>query len=170
MMRPLLLTIIFSCCSSLLFCQENSLSPQDFDFWLGEWRVEWEESDGKTGSGTNIIEKIMDGSVIQERFSITQGGNAGFKGTSISVFDPRQKVWRQAWADSQGGYFSFTGSREGDKRMFSTTPQETAEGTIIQRMVFYNISEDAFTWDWESSKDGGETWALSWRIQYTRKE
>jgi hypothetical protein len=37
-------------------------------------------------------------------------------------------------------------------------------------MVFYNIKADSFTWDWETSKDGGENFQLSWRISYQRKE
>jgi hypothetical protein len=35
-------------------------------------------------------------------------------------------------------------------------------------MVFKNIKANAFTWDWESSVDGGETWKLNWRINYSR--
>jgi hypothetical protein len=41
-------------------------------------------------------------------------------------------------------------------------------GTIISRMVFYDISEDSFTWDWESSTDDGDNWTLNWRIEYSR--
>jgi hypothetical protein len=35
-------------------------------------------------------------------------------------------------------------------------------------MVFYDIKKDSFTWDWEGTQDGGETWNLLWRINYTR--
>ena len=140
-----------------------------FDFWIGEWEVSWEEGEGRVGKGINTIEKILDGTVIQENFRILEGQNAGFKGTSISVYQKRAEIWRQAWADNQGGYFDFRGSIEGDKRIFQTAERNMDDGsTMTQRMVFYDIDKDSFTWDWEASKDGGDTWSLNWRINYKR--
>lgn len=140
-----------------------------FDFWVGEWEVSWDEGEGRVGKGINTIEKILDEAVIQENFRILEGQNAGFKGTSISVYQKRFETWRQAWADNQGGYFDFRGNIEGDKRIFQTTDRNMGDGsTMTQRMVFYDINKDSFTWDWEASKDGGETWTLNWRIQYKR--
>ena len=40
--------------------------------------------------------------------------------------------------------------------------------TIIQRMVFYNITSTSIVWDWESSSDNGEHWKLLWRINYKK--
>jgi len=46
----------------------------------------------------------------------------------------------------------------------------TPNGIIIQqRMIFYEIKKDSFTWDWENSTDYGKTWSLQWRINYKRK-
>ena len=36
-----------------------------FDFWLGEWEVRWNED----GVGTNRVERILDGKIIQENFN-----------------------------------------------------------------------------------------------------
>jgi hypothetical protein len=41
---------------------------------------------------------------------------------------------------------------------------------LVKRMVFYNITKEKFDWDWESSKDSGKTWNLSWQIHYLRAE
>jgi hypothetical protein len=38
-----------------------------------------------------------------------------------------------------------------------------------QRMVWYNIEESQFDWNWERSDDGGQTWRVLWQIHYTRK-
>ena len=111
-------------------------------------------------------QKTLDGKVLQEHFN---DPSTGFKGTSISVFNPNTKVWHQAWADNQGGYFNFIGETSGDKKIFKTLPVERNGKTIVLRMVFYNITDKAMTWDWESSTDGGTTWNLNWRIEYTRK-
>lgn len=103
--------------------------------------------------------------VIQENFRALTGAYAGMKGTSLSVYNPQTKTWKQAWADNQGSYFDFTGVVENGQRIFQTEEQTLADGrTLIQRMRFYDIEQDTLTWDWESSFDGGVTWTLNWRI------
>jgi len=43
----------------------NQLSPEkQLDFWLGEWDVSW----GEGQHGTNHIQRVLDGLVIQEDF------------------------------------------------------------------------------------------------------
>lgn len=142
-----------------------------FDFWVGEWELNWEHADGSKGSGTNLIEKTLDGVVIQENFRALTGAYYGMKGTSISVYNPQTQVWKQAWADNQGGYFDFTGITENGQRIFQTNERILSDGRkIIQRMRFYSIKEESLTWDWESSFDSGESWTLTWRIFYQRVE
>lgn len=149
------------------FAQEEKVES-NYDFWLGKWEATWDEADGKKGKGTNHIHRNLDGKVIQENFEVLEGKSKGFKGMSLSVYSPQKKVWKQAWADNQGGYFDFTGERDGDKRYFKTAVIQKGEQKIIQRMVFYNITKKSMTWDWEISTDGGENWKLSWRINYTK--
>jgi hypothetical protein len=38
-----------------------------------------------------------------------------------------------------------------------------------QRMVWYDIEADRFLWNWERSDDGGQTWRVLWKIDYTRR-
>lgn len=148
----------------------DELQPEQyFDFWVGEWELSWTDNEGKEGKGINVIEKILDGKVIQEHFESTEGKQKGYKGTSVSVYNPQRRSWHQAWADNQGGYINLRGSFDGSKRIFQTEPRTAPQGgTIISRMVFYDITENSFTWDWESSTDKGETWVLNWRIYYSR--
>jgi len=166
-MKNLTVTLLLSC---ILPLRVQAQDGTEFDFWVGEWDLTWEYADGSQGTGTNLIEKILDGKVLQEKFEATDSGPyAGFKGTSISVFNPQSKSWHQAWADNQGGYFDFQGIIADGKRIFqmSTTAPDGTE--TLLRMRFYNIEENSLTWDWEQSKDGGESWTLSWRINYQRK-
>jgi hypothetical protein len=135
---------------------------QQFDFWLGEWDLTWGESD----QGTNKISKIMGGCVILEEFS---GAPAmDFQGMSVSVFNQRTGLWHQTWVDNNGGYLDFKGSFENGKMVLSRTA--TIEGKpALQRMVWYNLSENVLDWNWERSLNGGETWDVLWSIHYKRK-
>jgi hypothetical protein len=45
-----------------------------------------------------------------------------------------------------------------------------ASQMTASRMVFSNVKPDSFTWSWEATKNGGKSWSLSWRLQYTRKK
>lgn len=138
-----------------------------FDFWVGEWNLEWQDQAGNIQHGNNSIKKILDGCVIEENF--TGAGTPEFKGRSLSVFNPVAGFWQQTWVDNQGGYLDFTG-RFSDGRMILSRSFRTKDGKeILQRMVFYDISKNSFTWDWENSANQGQTWNLQWKIGYTRK-
>ncbi len=161
------LLISFSSHSQSLNLSEMD-TTQYFDFWVGTWKATFDEGSGVQHYGTNIIDKILDGTVVRETFELNGGANKGFKGTSISVYQPQLKKWKQAWADNQGGYYDFEGEFLNNKRIFKTVIIERGEKRIQQRMVFYDIKQDSFTWDRELSTDGGQTWALNWRIFYER--
>lgn len=148
----------------------QDLNPEAyFDFWVGDWALTWEDVDGDTARGTNRIERILDGKVIKENFEALSGNLKGFMGKSYSVFNPRTGKWKQTWVDNQSGYLDFTGRFEGDKRIFERKGVNPDGGEILQRMVFYDITENSFRWDWEVSEDDGTTWQLRWRINYIRK-
>ena len=154
---------------TLLLAQSNGLDRTTYDFWVGKWDAQWQNADGSSGSGTNHVFKVLEGTVLEENFSITNGAQAGFLGKSISVMDANNQ-WHQAWVDNQGGYFDFIGEGIADKKIFKTRLLERDGKKIIQRMVFYDIKKDSFTWDWEGTQDGGTTWNLLWRINYTREK
>ena len=163
------LLIAFSFLPFLLMAQSNPLDSATYDFWVGKWHAQWQNANGSAGSGTNHVFKVLDGTVLEENFAITGGAQAGFLGKSISVMDANNQ-WHQAWADNQGGYYDFIGEVIGEKKIFKTKLVEKDGKKIIQRMVFYDIKYDSFTWDWEGTQDGGETWNLLWRINYTRQK
>lgn len=172
MKKILILSAVFFFSTSCLAQQVsfNELdSSQYFDFWEGIWEGTWPEGDEK-GKAVNQLTWIAGGKVLQENFEIIEGQNKGFIGSSLSVFRPMTQQWKQAWADNQGGYFDFTGRFDGDNRIFQTAERTQAGKRIIQRMTFKNITQDSFTWDWEMSTDGGESWQLNWQIEYTRLE
>ncbi len=136
-----------------------------FDFWLGDWDLTWEG-----GAGSNNITRILNGRVIQERFSASPTGpnDTPLHGLSVSVFDPANGQWRQTWVDNDGNYLDFAGAYADGKLTLST--ERRADGPPNNyRMVFYNISDQSLDWDWERSADWGQSWELLWRIHYQRR-
>ena len=130
-----------------------------FDFWLGEWDVTW----GEDGRGTNQVLRIMNNKIIQENFSAPD-----LQGMSVSSYDRERGLWCQTWVDNNGGYLDFTGKFD-DGRMTLTRDAIVRGEACKQRMIWYNIEEDQFDWNWERSDDGGTTWRVVWQIKYKRK-
>ena len=137
-----------------------------FDFWAGKWRAEWQDTDGNLVHGSNHVIKLFDGCVIEENFD----GRPGTEliGKSFSVYDQRQKEWKQTWVDNSGGYLDFTGRFIDGKMILSRHTADRKGNPVLQRMVYYNIKENSFEWNWEISYDNGKTWDLKWKINYTR--
>lgn len=158
------LTILFL--SSFSFSQDEDITKA-FDFWVGHWDAKWMDANGNEIHGENKISKTSNDGVIFEEFSDSTNQ---FYGNSLSVYSPVDSTWHQAWADNSGGYIEMVGIVQDDHRIFQTKEVQSGDSTIVRRMVFYNIQEDSFTWDWEISFDGGQNWNLSWRILYTRKD
>lgn len=147
----------------------STLNPEEyFNFWLGEWELTWEDDDGTTAHGTNHIERVLDGKVIKENFEANSGSYKGFKGKSYSVYNSRTRKWQQTWVDNNAGYLDFHGEFKGNKRIFKRKGLNPQGEEILQRMEFYDITENSLTWDWEISENNGQTWQLRWRIYYER--
>jgi len=137
-----------------------------FDFWIGEWEVKWENSDGTKGEGTNTVSQILGGCVILEEFNGNPGSN--LIGKSFTVFNPSIKKWQQTWVDNYGSYLDFIGEYRDNKMILNRVYTDSNKNKIKQRMIFYNIKKDSFDWNWEKSSNDEETWELSWEIHYSR--
>ena len=142
----------------------QKLDANSFDFWVGDWNLTWTDANGGSGKGTNKLVTILDDKVIQEHFEAHEGALSGYKGTSISVYNPQNQTWHQTWQDNQGGNIVFTGRVDGDKKYFETVLNNGNQS----RMVFHSFSEEGFTWDWEATTDGGKNWTLNWQINYRK--
>jgi len=129
-----------------------------FDFWLSDWDVAW----GDDGKGTNRVERILDGKIIQEKFSAP-----GLQGMSVSSYDPERNLWCQTWVDNNGTYLDFTGTL-GDGKMILSRDAIVKGQACKQRMVWYDIRGDTLEWNWERSDDDGDTWRVLWQIHYRR--
>ncbi len=138
-----------------------NIQPENqFDFWLGEWDVSW----GDNETGVNLIEKILDRKIIRESFAAVN-----LLGTSLSAYDPERALWCQTWVDNSGSYLDFTGKFENGKMILARNAIINGQN-CKQRMVWHDIQENEFTWNWERSDNDGKTWEIKWQILYHRKK
>ncbi|HNO71934.1 MAG TPA: hypothetical protein PKO16_09195 [Bacteroidia bacterium] len=167
-----ILVLIFSYLVSYSQEKHVLLSMQDtawFNFWIGDWSAYWYVKDSVKETAENRIKRILNDKVILEEFKITSGAGIGFEGKSWSVYNGNTGQWYQTWVDNSGAYLDFIGLLDGGKRIFQREFVNKKGDVVKQRMVFKDITANTFTWDWESSLDGGKTWQNNWQLFYNRK-
>lgn len=140
----------------------DPLGPEALDFWIGEWTVSWAGG----GHGTNTIRRILDARVIEETFDGADADST-LLGRSLSVKDAADDRWRQTWVDSSGSYLDLVGV-EVDGRIAFQREAVVGGVAVVQRMVWLDVTPDAFRWQWQRSSDGGAVWDVAWEIDYRR--
>lgn len=140
----------------------SSPEASQFDFWLGKWNLTYND----TMHAFNEITKEFGTCVIHEHF---KSPATKYFGESWSVYNPKSKKWQQTWVDNQGAYIVLTGTFENGTMTLFTQPVAALDGkSTYNRMLFQNITADAFDWKWEMTKDDGKTWITNWALHYKR--
>jgi hypothetical protein len=134
---------------------------RQFDFWLGEWDVT--DAKGKT-AGRNRIVALHDGCVLQENWS----GTGGFTGTSLNAYDAERKTWHQTWVDNSGGVLQLDGEFAAGKMLLRGETLDEGK-KVLQRISWQPLPDGRVRQLWESSKDGGGTWAVAFDGYYARR-
>lgn len=144
--------------------EPGALGPEALDFWLGDWELAWAGG----GHGTNTIVRGVGGRVIVETFHGDDADGTSLDGLSVSVFEGDAGPWRQTWVDSNGTYLDLVGVEVDGRISFGRTFVEGGQ-TVLQRMVWLDVTADALRWEWQRSDDGGTTWSTRWAIDYRRR-
>jgi hypothetical protein len=140
---------------------------QRLDFWVGDWDVYV----GDRVVGQNHIQKILEGCAIVEDWQ----GNGGGGGKSLFYYLPATGTWKQVWITGQAtspggvkekvlieeepdGWVRFQGEivlKSGRTYLDRTTLTPLADGRVNQVI--------------EVSRDGGETWKVTFDSIYVRQ-
>lgn len=124
---------------------------RQFDFWLGEWEVTG--ADGEV-AGTNRIEAVLGGCVLQENWS----GQS--EGKSFNVYSRADGRWHQTWVSDRGFHLRLTGGLDDSGRMVmrGRTPEPDGDGTLLHEISWEPLPDGTVRQHWRASEDGGETW------------
>jgi hypothetical protein len=137
-----------------------------FDFWIGEWDV---QATGPTrapmGSGaTSIVERQLDGCVIQENWLPPGGAGAG---KSFNIYNSVSKQWEQYYVDTRATITHYKGTFREDGNLYYEADQFASSNKI--RMTFFNQGSNQVRQLGHVSTDGGKTWTVSFDLTYVRK-
>jgi hypothetical protein len=137
-----------------------------FDFWIGEWDVQpTGTTRGPIGSGsTSIVERQLDGCVIQENWLPMGGVGAG---KSFNIYNSVTKQWQQYYVDTRGTITLYSGTFHEDGNLYFEADQFGTSNKI--RMTFFDENPNQVRQLGHISVDGGKTWTVSFDLTYVRK-
>jgi len=117
---------------------ETMNSFNDFDFWVGEWKV-YSNDEKREFQGTNSITKHHKNCLVMENWTSAQGGT----GRSMNYYDPVEDQWRQLWV--AGGYsIDYTGGLN-----------ESGSMQLNGKINYYKSGKSqAFRGTWTPNDDG----------------
>ncbi len=169
--RPLGHVVPFLAC---LFCFVTRLSAQapqgcaspehrQFDFWIGDWSVTTPQGDL---AGTNRIERTLQGCVLVENWVGSKGG----AGNSFNLWTAADGKWHQVWVDDSGNMLALSGGMQGSSMVLTGTHPAPSRPsvTVTERITWTPLDGGKVRQFWESSTDGGTTWASQFDGIYTR--
>ena len=134
---------------------------RQFDFWLGQWEVR--TPDGKH-AGTNRITRILGGCVLQEHWS----GAKGMHGASFNIYDAATGRWHQTWVDDRGTLLTLDGQLENGAMVLRGETRERDGATVAQRISWSKLANGHVRQLWETSRDGGASWQVTFDGTYVR--
>ncbi len=151
-------------------------SKDDFDFYVGKWKLhnrklksrlnnctEWEEFES-----TQEMYKVLNGLGNIDNYLATFDG-VPFEGMSVRLFNPDTKLWCIYWADSNEGILQpgVFGSFENNVAHFFT--KDTFDGKKIIVVFRWDVRDkENPIWSQAFSEDNGKNWEWNWYMYFSK--
>ena len=142
-------------------CRNNENS-RHFDFWIGEWDVY--VNGNKVGE--NSITKAVGGCAIHENYTTPRI----YAGQSINFYDPIDEKWHQHWVGSSGDVYNYIEVDRAPGMLQFQSDFLFGGQRSLSRLTFTKLENGDVRQLFESSTDGGKTWASSFDGTYKRKK
>jgi len=139
-------------------------ASRHFDFWEGRWVVR--AANGPL-AGHSTVSVMLGECVLLEHYTTP----SGYEGQSLNIFDASRGVWHQTWTDNGGLLLVLEGGYQGDT-MVMQGETVGADGSVTLNRISWSQmdgSPDRVRQHWESSTDGGTTWATGFDGHYVRQ-
>jgi hypothetical protein len=143
----------------------DTAQSRQFDFWVGKWEVRPNGADKVIAH--SLIEKRYSGCAVRENW-MPLGKELMGGGGSLSLYDPRQKQWRQTWVDSSGARVDLDGGFvDGVMTITGNWPNFNGPGQDALVRMHYRKLPNGEVRQWaESSTDSGKSWKPNFDFLY----
>ena len=131
------------------------------DFWLGNW----DTVRGDEVYGGAMVTRTFGGRGLQQVATAPDGTT---RSRSHYTFLAATGTWRQLWMDGDGSYAVLEGGLVGDA-MVLTMVSVDGVPQVTGRSVFSNITAAGFDYEWQTSSDGGQTWAAGTTVRFRKR-
>jgi len=166
---------ILTCVSLSAPAQAPRDGSHDFDFARGSWHTHvtqvLDPFDGGTHTttmdGTKIARAVWNGKAWLEEIE-ADGPDGHWEGATLFVYNPKAGQWSQTYIDGSGDIEAPTiGSfKDGRGEFYGTSVYKGR--TVLVRGVWSDIKPDSHRFEISYSRDGGKTWAASFKAYLTR--
>ena len=156
-------TVLFA---TATFAQSSTETDhtQDFNFWIGEWKVYKYGTD--TLVGESQITPILGEKAIREQYKSTRGP---YMGTSLNTYNSTRDRWEQFWVDNSGLTLHIQGAFRNEQMEMENSG--SAELGLVANKIIWKAEEGGTvrqTWMQKNPAGGG--WTVVFDGQYRKKE
>lgn len=160
----------------------NESKHRVFDFWIGEWNMEWRAKNEDTfyhnDSGEWTYQRVfpvLDGKALVELAWAREGFDVpSQRGFSLRYFDEGKGRWvmAQNWPNEKRTGTAFADqligkSNHGRHSFYSIVQRPKPDGAVETEHRRYNFADimpdKSFRWDGSNTKDLGKSW-YSWAV------
>lgn len=178
-----LLTVLVALPGTGLEAQEDGgacgdPSFREFDFWIGEWDVlnRQRRPDGTawgvTGQATDRVYPVVDGCGIVEHWR-GDAGQGFVVGYSLRAWNPDSGRWDLVllWPPpEQPVFFTLEGGFRHGRGEFFASRTDADGNEVLTRFTFADVSPVSLRWNNGTSRDGGNSWATTWIMEFSRRD
>ena len=167
-MKPTLTYLLFLIC---LTVQAQSDEFSKMDFLIGDWMY---EAKSLTPDGSFVEQKFFtkcsyifnEGAHKDDFYYTDPNGNLICYGTTIRTYDNQTQQWRMMWVESNLAISTSMTGEYRDGNFYFNGKGKDQRGEYLERITFYDISDDQYKWKMDRSYDGGKTWMKNY-FSYT---
>jgi hypothetical protein len=157
----------------------NDSAPTDFDFIIGDWRVQHERLDARLSGctswtrfdGRSSTHKILGGwgNVEDNLLQLPAGP---YRAAALRSFDPERGEWAIWWLDGRAPHQLDVPVRgrftEGVGLFYA---DDELDGRPIRVRFTWHVADGGQPrWEQAFSADGGDSWETNWRMRFIRAD
>lgn len=133
------------------------------DFLIGDWTY---KAKSYQADGTYVNQHyesqakyIFSKTGIQDDFAFRNAkGEVIILGTTIRSYNPFKKAWRMLWYSNHLNSMTEMEGRYENGRFIFEGKGKDLQNSYLEKIVFYNITENSYSWKMDRSYDNGKSW------------